>query len=183
MFSAVFCGGTGASLLQAFSSCGARGRELLFRAVQASPCRGFSSCKARAPGAWASGAVAHGLSCPEARPGPGAEPVSPARAGGLPPLDPQKSPLLPFQRPDAHHVPPLLPRDPSQTLFIKTISHVFIVPRMRSHPQHINILHEHKTHGDAGTEKSSFYKERFFGGDVKAVNLKSGKLASQILLG
>ena len=43
-----------------FSSCGERG--LLFVAVVASHCGGFSCCGARALGAWASVVAAHGLS-------------------------------------------------------------------------------------------------------------------------
>ena len=79
----------------AFSSCGAR----------ASHCGGFSCCRARALGAWASVVVAHGLSrCGSQAlerslsscgtraqllhgmwdlPRPGIEPMSPALAGGF----------------------------------------------------------------------------------------------------
>ena len=45
---------------RAFSSCGERG--LLYCGVQISHCGGFSCCRARALGVWASVVVAHGLS-------------------------------------------------------------------------------------------------------------------------
>ena len=44
----------------AFSSCGKQGATLRC-GVQASHCGGFSCCRARALGAWASVVVAHGL--------------------------------------------------------------------------------------------------------------------------
>ena len=60
---------------------------------RASYCGGFSCCRARALGAWASVVVAHGLSSCGSRaqllrgmwdpPRPGLEPVSPALAGGF----------------------------------------------------------------------------------------------------
>ena len=47
--------------VQAFSGCGERGATLRC-GVQASHCGGFSCCRARALGAWASVVVARGLS-------------------------------------------------------------------------------------------------------------------------
>lgn len=84
--------------------------------VRASRCRGFSCRRAWAPGAWASEAVAHGLSCPEAR-GVSLD-QGPSQChlrwqADCPPLDPQRSPLLPFQYPDVNQVPPLLPPETS----------------------------------------------------------------------
>ena len=97
----------------------ASGRATLRHGARAPHCSGFSCCGARAPGAWASAVVAHGLSsCGSwalehslsscgARaqllhgtwdpPGPGLEPVSPAFAGGfLTTAPPGKSPYCWF---------------------------------------------------------------------------------------
>ena len=62
-----------------FSNCGKQG-PLSSCHGQASHCSDFSRCRAWALGAWASVAVARGLSCSAAR---GIKPVSPALAGGF----------------------------------------------------------------------------------------------------
>ena len=99
--------------MRAFSSCGER--WLLFVAVPASHCGGFSCCGVQALGAWASVVVACGLSscgswALERRlsssgirawslcgmwdlPGPGLEPMSPALAGGFLTTAPPGKPL------------------------------------------------------------------------------------------
>ena len=101
----------------AFSNCSKQ--ELLFIGVWASHCGGFSCCRARALGAWASVVVACGLSSCGSRalehrfsscgaraqllrgmwdpPRPGIEPVFPALAGGFSTTAPPGKPLSSFQ--------------------------------------------------------------------------------------
>ena len=91
---------------------------MLRRRAQASHRGGLPRCGARAPGARAPAAVAHGLGSGGSRalerrlsscgaraqplrgtwdpPGPGFKPASPALAGGLPTTEPPGKPLFPF---------------------------------------------------------------------------------------